>query len=104
VRDDSFRIAGWYKFIFLGSFVALAISIVVGCAAVVSRVFDFRYTARKIRADEKADPNDESGVYNHRTKILGHLTQRFWWQLITLAVGLTALTVTLFSKYSEKFW
>ncbi len=105
VRDDSFRIVGCYKTIFLVSFVALAISIVVGCGAVVSRVLDFRYTARKVRADDKADPNDESGIYDHRKKFLGRLTWRlFWLQLITLAIGLTALTLTLLSKYSDKFW
>ena len=105
VRDDSFRVAGRYRVIFLASFVALGISTLVGCAAVVSRVLDFRYTARKIRSDEKVDPNDESGIYDHRTKILGCLTRRlFWLQLITLAVGLTALTLALFSKYSDKFW
>lgn len=45
VRDDSFRIAGFYRVIFLVSFLALAISIVVSCVAVVSRLLDFRFTA-----------------------------------------------------------
>src|SRR3989304_1936075 len=63
LRDDSFSVSGCSKVALSISLVALALSVVAGCAAVVTRLLDFRYTARKVRGDEKFEVVDEGGVY-----------------------------------------
>lgn len=79
-------------------------SIVVSCGAVVSRLLDFRFTAKKIRSDETVNI-EESSVYEYRYKILGALTWRlFWVQFITLGVGLSGLITGILFGYSNRIW
>ena len=105
LREDTFLLVGCSKVIFSIGLVALAASVVIGCAAVVSRLLDFRYTAQKVRADEKGDSENESGVYQYRSKALGRLTWRlFWFELFTFSVGVVGLFVALYSKYGHKLW
>ena len=80
-------------------------SVLVGCAAVVSRLLDFRFTAKAIRNDENQDAEDEAGVYRYRTKILGVLTWRlFWFEVFSFFVGVIGLIVGIYSKYGHKLW
>ena len=105
LQNESFSLSGCSKVAFSGGLVALALSVATGCAAVVTRLLDFRYTARKVRADEKCDPESEAGVYSYRSKILGQLTWRlFWFELFSFSVGLIGLIVALSSKYGAKLW
>lgn len=105
LQNDSFSLSGCSKVAFSGGLIALALSVASGCAAVVTRLLDFRYTARKVRADEKYDPENEAGVYNYRSKILGKLTWRlFWFELSSFSIGLLGLIVALCSKYGAKLW
>lgn len=99
-RDEKFIIIGCPKLAFSLGLITICISFVAGCLAVVSRLLDFRFTARKIRSDEKGDPDNESGVYKYRTKLLGQVTWRlFWTQVISFFLGLTGLAIGLFSFY-----
>jgi hypothetical protein len=105
LRDQTFLLGGCWKTVFLISLVTLALSVIAGCAAVVSRLYDFRYTARKLRADELGDPTDEAGAYAYSSKILGLFTWRlFWFELVTLFVGLIGLILAIYSRYADKLW
>ena len=105
IRDETFVLSGCSKTIFKVGLVALAASIVLGCTAVVSRLFDFRNTAAKIRADEKDDLDSPAGVYKYRYKIFGKLTWwLFWLELLSFTTGLVGLIVGLFARYGEKVW
>ncbi len=105
LQNESFSFSGCSKVAFSGGLIALVLSVVSGCVAVVTRLLDFRYTARKVRADKKYNPESEAGVYSYRSKILGQLTWRlFWFQLFSFSVGLIGLIVALYSKYGVKLW
>lgn len=104
IRDTGFVISGCPKLAFQIGLVSLCLSVFFSCGAVVSRLLDYRYTARKIRADEKEEI-EESGVYKYHSSILGQLTWRFFWsQLVTLIVGMSGLIIGVLSAYGNKIW
>lgn len=104
VRDKEFILLGCPKVIFQAGLISLCLAVFVSCAAVVSRLLDFRFTARKVRADEKENAED-SGVYKYRSSILGQLTWRlFWLQLTTLVIGLVGVVVAVLSGYGDRIW
>ena len=105
LRDETFLLTGLPKLAFFLCLFALCISFISGCGAVISRLLDFRFTARKIRSDEKGDPDDESGVYRYRSKYLGYLTWRlFWTELFSFIIGVLCLIVAVISAYSDRVW
>ena len=105
LNDEKVLITGCSKYAFSLGLIAVIFSIILGCAAVISRLMDFRFTARKVRSDDKHDPDEESGVYKHRAACLGRLTWRlFWAELSTFAIGLVGLMIGLFSAYGTKLW
>ena len=104
LREESFLLTGCSKLAFSVGLVALAISVLVGCVAVVSRLLDFRFTAKTVgNKNQKSD--EEAGVYRYRTKLLGGLTWRlFWLEVFSFSVGVIGLIIGLYSKYGHKLW
>lgn len=104
VKEDHFALPPWRGRVLLIGLVALASSTLSGCLAVVSRLFDFRLTAKKIRADNKFEAG-EAGVYQHKYQFFGKLTWRlFYLQLFTFLIGLFGLIVGLYSRYGYRLW
>src|SRR5437660_8960310 len=65
VKENGFSLpAGPRACLFVG-LIALSLSSVAGCLAVVSRLLDFRNTVRKIGADVRSNPND-AAVFQDR--------------------------------------
>ena len=104
IKDKEFILTGCPRLFFQISLISLCVAILTSCGAVVSRLLDFRFTARKIRSDETAN-NEESGVYNYKSKILGNLTWRlFWLQLASLSIGLVGLIIGVMFGYGSRIW
>jgi hypothetical protein len=98
VKDENFVLPPCPKFAFKIGIVSLCMAVFVSCAAVISRLFDFRYTARKVRADDKEE-EEESAVYKYRSALLGRLTWKlFWIQVVTLSAGLLGVVVGVLSE------
>ncbi len=64
LKDKEFTLSSCPKLSFQIGLVSLCISVFVSCAAVISRLFDFRYTAQKVRADEKEGRKEVAGGIN----------------------------------------
>jgi cytoskeletal protein RodZ len=104
VRDKEFLLSACPKLTFQIGLISLCIAVFVSCAAVMSRLFDYRYTAKKIRSDEKEEV-EESAVYKYKSSFLGRLTWRLLWvQVVTLGIGLLGLVVGVLSGYSDRIW
>lgn len=104
LTDKEFSPAGCPKIAFQIGLVSLCIALFISCAAVISRLFDFRYTARKIRADHREEEND-SAVYKYKSSLLGRLTWRlFWFQVATLFVGFLGVVSGVLSGYGDRIW
>ncbi len=104
LKDKEFTLSSCPKLSFQIGLVSLCISVFVSCAAVISRLFDFRYTAQKVRADEKEEI-EESSIFKYKSSLFGRLTWRlFWIQVIILGIGLIGLVVGVLSGYGDKIW
>ena len=104
VKDKEFVLLGCPKTLFQIALVSLCLAVLVSCGAVVSRLLDFRFTAKKIRSVETAN-NEESGVYKYRYRVLGQLTWRlFWMQLATLVIGLVGVITGVLVGYGHRIW
>ncbi len=104
IMDEDFLLSGYPKLFFQISLFLILLAVFSGCAAVVSRLLDFRFTARKIRLGEACN-RQVSGVYKYRSKMLGKITWRlFWFQLFMLGVGLVGLISGVFFGYSNRIW
>lgn len=95
------------KRILIGSIICFCLAVFTSCFAVISRLFDFQNTAKKVRTDEKSlNENkdlDESAIFKYKYKFWGRLTWRlFWIQVITLGLGLLGLIVVVITVYSDK--
>lgn len=104
IKDKDFVLSGCPKLIFQIALISLCVAVLASCGAVVSRLLDFRFTAKRIRLNETAN-NEESGVYKYRYKILGQLTWRlFWLQLLTVGIGLVGLIGGVLVGYGSRIW
>jgi uncharacterized membrane protein len=104
VLDKKFVLSDYPKLAFQIGLISLCLAVFVSCAAVISRLFDFRYTARKIRSDEKEEV-EESSIYKYKSSALGRLTWRlFWTQVVTLTVGLIGLVIGILAGYGDRIW
>jgi len=104
VRDNEFTLTACPKLAFQISLISLSLAVIGSCGAVVSRLFDFRYTAQKIRADEKEE-GEESAIFKYKSSLLGRLTWRlFWFQLATFGTGLLGLIIAVLSGYADRIW
>ena len=95
--EVGFAPTGCYALLFLVALVAFFVAGVVGVAAVITRLLDFRLTARKVREDVTQEPltffgTDASGY--------GRATWRLFWVLASsFAVGVVCSAVVLFRMY-----
>ena len=104
VRNAEWVLTGCPKFVFQIGLVSLCLAVLASCAAVISRLFDYRYTAQKVRADEKEE-GEESALFKYKSSMLGRLTWRlFWAQVITLGIGFVGLMTGVLSVYGSRIW
>ena len=104
IKDKEFIISSFPKLLFQVGVISLCVAVFVSCAAVISRLFDYRYTAQKIRADEKEE-GEESAVFKYKSSMLGRLTWRlFWVQVVTMSLGLLGVVVGVLSAYGNRIW
>jgi len=103
LRSPDFNLTSTYKIIFVGALLCLCASLLCGSGAVISRLLDFRFTAKKIRNQNKENEEDEAGVFKYDTIALGKATWRlFWVEIFFLSLGLLGLIFTIFAEFALK--
>lgn len=104
IKDKEFILSSCPKLLFQIGVVSLCIAVFVSCAAVITRLFDYRYTAQKVRADEKEE-GEESAIFKYKSSMLGRLTWRlFWVQVVTMGLGLLGIVVGVLAAYGNRVW
>jgi hypothetical protein len=91
------------KLTFTSSLGLLSLSLVVGAAATVSRLLDFRKTAKLVRA--KDQPNSAEPIVELRDGV--RRQERitwclFWIQIALFGIGVTCLVVSVVATYGGK--
>jgi hypothetical protein len=102
VREDGFALPPRPKKLLFIGLIALAVSTLTGCIAVVSRWLDFKYTAKKLRADGRNETTN-SKRYRGLNKFFGTLTKvLFAVELLGFLIGLLGLIVGLYARYGYR--
>lgn len=104
LREQSFSPNRCYAVAYLASLALLGISTLCGIAATVTRLLDFRATARTVRLRQTDASTAGIAFAGDEAKVLGKATWRlFWALLVTFLLGVSALTLALFSVYGSGF-
>ncbi len=104
IREE-FQPVGWARCAFVGSLVALLLSIGLGVWCVVNRLRDFRATTQAARKREAgASPEDIEPLRTLYTRLGRRTWVLFWWQIGTFLVGVclvvASVTIAMWSKLS----
>ncbi len=104
ITKDSFVLSCVEKYFYTIGFAVLIISFISGIVINLTRLYDYRLTAKTAREEEEADPNSiKLEALRSRTKILGKATWIILWiQLISFGLGILSSVITFFIHYSDK--
>jgi hypothetical protein len=103
LQQKDFFPCGAFKSIFAWSFVFLLFAAIFSCSAVITRLLDFRLTARKVRKDQKKDYNRALTIFWLGPDTYGRATWGlFWLSCILFVVGITFLFVTVGATYADR--
>lgn len=97
LREKDFSPTGCYATLYLVALTALLIASASGIAAVITRLIDFRLTARKVRQGEVDEPLTYFGT---NASGYGKATWRLFWSLlISFSVGVLLAVVVIAHVY-----
>src|SRR5271167_2890547 len=96
LKDKDFTLASSEKCTMILSLSALALSALCGVACVLTRLWDFRGTARRACNHPKAPTKDALRDLDNMTLVLFNV------QLVAFAIGAITLGITLLLKYGSK--
>ena len=83
------------RYLFFGGTVLLLLASLFGVSASITRLYDFRFTARIIREDDET----KKGRLRTATKHLGNVTWfLFWLEIVSFVLGITAIVILTLMK------
>src|SRR5690606_36588222 len=93
------------KMLFTSGYIILSFCFVTGVLINISRLYDFRLTAKIARIREK-DSNDEKlSSLRERTERIGKLTWIiFWGQIFLFSTGLVSILISFITNYKDKIF
>jgi hypothetical protein len=103
LQQKDFLLCGAYKSIFAWSFVFLLFAAIFSCSAVITRLLDFRLTARKVRKEQKKDYNRALTIFWLGPDAYGRATWGlFWLGCVFFVVGVAFLFVSVGATYADR--
>ena len=103
LQNEKFALAGWWKCGFVLSQLFFAIAAFLSCAAVITRVLDFRLTARTVRKKQQADYGKSLTIFGCGSEGYGRATWRlFWPSCVSLALGAALLIASIGVAYADR--
>lgn len=91
------------KYVFMVSLLLLLIAALLSCGAVITRLLDFRLTARKVRKDMKPNYDKPLTIFWLGPDGYGRATWGlFWCSCLTFLVGVTLLVVSIGIAYADR--
>jgi len=103
LQNDKFLPCGLFKVMFLLAFPLLLFSAITSGGSVVSRLLDFRLTARNVRKTQKLDYEKSLTMFRLGPDAYGRISWfLFWSSCITLLVGATFLFTSICGAWSYR--
>jgi ABC-type dipeptide/oligopeptide/nickel transport system permease subunit len=91
------------KCVFVVSLLLLLIAALLSCGAVITRLLDFRLTARKVRKDMKPNYDKPLTIFWLGPDGYGRATWGlFWGSCLTFLVGVVLLVVSIGVAYADR--
>lgn len=105
LTDTKFFILCNGKALFTIGFIALSISFILGIIINITRLYDFRLTARTARISESTRESLALSNLKKKTKSLGKATWIiFLFQLTLFSIGITSLLISFIIMFSDKLF
>src|ERR1700682_4371734 len=103
LQSKEFVLTAPFKGVFAASLLLLLIAALLSCGAVITRLLDFRLTARKVRKDTKPTYDKPLTIFWLGPDDYGRATWGlFWTSCFTFAVGVVLLVVSIGAAYAAR--
>lgn len=104
LKEPTFRLTDPYRCLFALSVFLLLATAVLSCGAVVTRLLDFRLTARKLRKEKHSNYTKSLTLFGIDAETYGRLTWKlFWSSCVSFFFGIALLVATVTSGYSDRW-
>jgi hypothetical protein len=104
LQNKEFVPPGAFNAMFVWSFPLLLLAAVSSSGAVVSRLLDFRLTARKVRKDQKPNYSRSLTMFWLGPEAYGHITWfLFWLGCLAFLAGVVLLFASIWGAYISRF-
>lgn len=104
LQNKEFVPPGAFKAMFAWSFPLLLLAAVSSSGAVVSRLLDFRLTARKVRKNQKTNYTRSLTMFWLGQEAYGCITWfLFWFSCLAFLAGVALLFASIWSAYVSRF-
>lgn len=101
LQNKEFVPGGAFKGMFMWSFPILLLAALSSCISVVSRLLDFRLTARKVRKDKKPDYSRPIKMFWLGPDAYSSITWfLFWVSCMSFLIGVVLLFVSIGATYA----
>jgi hypothetical protein len=105
LQNKDFQPIAPFRLAFGGSLLLLLFAAFSSCGAVITRMLDFRLTARKVRKDQKPDYNRPLIIFGLGPDAYGCATWGlFWFSFISFTVGVISLVVSIGATYATRLY
>jgi hypothetical protein len=103
LQNKEFPLSAPFKCIFAVSLLLFFVAAFLSCAAIITRLLDFRLTARKVRKDTKPGYDKPLTMFWLSPDAYGRATWGlFWTSCLSFAVGAVLLVVSIGAAYADR--
>lgn len=103
LQNKEFLLTTPFKCIFAASLLLLLIAVLLSCGAVITRLLDFRLTARKVRKDSNSNYDKPLTIFWLGPNGYGRATWGlFWTSCFAFSVGVVFLVVSIGVAYADR--
>jgi len=103
LQSDKFILIGWWRCAFAVSQLFFVIAAFLSCTAVITRLLDFRLTARTIRKKQRPDYAMSLKIFGCDSDGYGRATWRLFWSgFLALTLGAALLIVSICIAYADR--
>jgi hypothetical protein len=103
IQNDKFMPSAFFKCVFAVSLLLLLLAAFFSTSAIITRLLDFRLTARKIRKNERPDYDKPLTIFWLGPNAYGRATWGFFWSAcISCMFGVLLLTLSIGTTYLDR--
>ena len=103
LQNDTFKLAAPFNYAFAASLILFFASSFSSFGAVITRLLDFRLTARKVRKDDSKDYDKPLIIFCRDADEYGRATWRlFWASCLCFSIGACLLVSSIGSAYVHR--